>query len=248
MLSPSAMREQEFAPLLFSLTPADAMTPRSATPHRTQAESSMSTQRRSMVLTPGSVHTEATPQAVPPPMLRLTDDVNMDEPVTAGRQAAPSSLAPLQPQQPVYSLQYEPAPQYEDVWVTIFGFTPTDVPLILREFSSCGDILQWGTYGQPQANYIHVQFQNKFGAQRALLRNGESLLSSLIVGVKPLDVKHRAAVEGVDAAQGSTLQVVRPPAVLDRPYRLESGAGMQQVPQPSRSLLSKVAEYVLGVS
>ncbi|GFH26163.1 predicted protein, partial [Haematococcus lacustris] len=50
------------------------------------------------------------------------------------------------------------------------------------------------------------EFQNKFGAQRALLRNGESLLSSLIVGVKPLDVKHRAEVEGVDAAQGSTLQ------------------------------------------
>jgi hypothetical protein len=48
-------------------------------------------------------------------------------------------------------------PQYEDVWVTIFGFTQMDVPLVLREFASCGDILQWGTYGQPQANYLHVQ-------------------------------------------------------------------------------------------
>lgn len=37
--------------------------------------------------------------------------------------------------------------------------------------------------------------QNKYGAQRALLRNGEQLSPSLMVGVKPLDPVHRAAIQ-----------------------------------------------------
>lgn len=53
---------------------------------------------------------------------------------------------------------------------------------------------QWGTFGQPQANFLHIQFQNKFAAQRALTRNGEQLSPTLIVGVKPLDPRHKAAV------------------------------------------------------
>ena len=37
--------------------------------------------------------------------------------------------------------------------------------------------------------------QNKYAAQRALLRNGEQLSPSLMVGVKPLDPVHRAAIQ-----------------------------------------------------
>ncbi len=68
-------RDQEFAPLLFSLTPdVTAPTPRSAT-----ALLSMSAQRGRSILTPGSVHTEGTPQAPPPPVMRLAEDVSMGE-------------------------------------------------------------------------------------------------------------------------------------------------------------------------
>ena len=52
-----------------------------------------------------------------------------------------------------------------------------------------------------------AQFQNKYASQRALLRNGEHLTNSLVVGVKPLDPRHRAAVEGYDATHGSPVQV-----------------------------------------
>lgn len=92
--------------------------------------------------------------AIPPPMQSLTP-------------AAGSHGATV--------IGYEPAPQYQDVWITVFGFSQHDTPLILREMGKCGDILQWGTFGQPAANYLHMQFQNKFAAQRALLRNGEQL-------------------------------------------------------------------------
>lgn len=141
---------------------------------------------------------------------------------------------------------YESAPQYEDVWVTVYGFTQADVPLILREFAKCGDILQWGTFGQPQANYLHIQFQNKYAAQRALLRSGEQLTSTLIIGVKPLDSRHRQAIEGYNAANGSTMEILRAKALPDRPYRVEASQG-QQMPQPSRSVVSKVMEYVFGM-
>lgn len=33
---------------------------------------------------------------------------------------------------------------YEDTWVTVFGFGPNDLPLVIREFSKAGDILQVG--------------------------------------------------------------------------------------------------------
>jgi len=145
-------------------------------------------------------------------------------------------------------MQFEPSLQYEDVWVTVYGFTQAEVPLILKEFSRCGDILQWGTYGQPQSNFLHIQFQNKYASQRALLRNGEHLTPTLIVGVKPLDPRHRAAIEGYDAAHGSPVQVVRPRAAPERPYRVEFGSqAQQQIPQPSRNMLSKVAQYVFGM-
>lgn len=155
-----------------------------------------------MVSTPGSVQTEATPQAPPPPVMRLMDDVQMgecqvkhgllawtacacrlrmpaqavcmlcmgaDEPSTSAR-AGGSTTPPFHsqlgfgahaaPTPPLSGLggHYEaPQTQYEDVWVTIYGFSQTDIPLILKEFAKCGDILQWGTFGQPQANFIHVQ-------------------------------------------------------------------------------------------
>ena len=74
-------RDQEFAPLLFSLSVADGAaltTPRTATPGLRRDDSSMST-RRSAATPTGSVHTETTPPTPPPPVLRLMDDVIMGE-------------------------------------------------------------------------------------------------------------------------------------------------------------------------
>lgn len=130
--------------------------------------------------------------------------------------------------------------------MTVYGFSAQDTPLILAEFYKCGEIVNWGTFGQPHANFLHVQYQSKYGAQRALLRNGEQLSGSLIVGVKPLDARHRQAVEAGGPEAAEAVQLSRAKAVPNRPYRIEAAAG-QQVPQPARSLIAKVYEYVLGV-
>ena len=118
--------------------------------------------------------------------------------------------------------------------------------LFLQEFGKCGDILQWGAFGQPQANYLHVQFQNKYAAQRALLRNGEQMSPSLIIGVKPLDPRHRMAIEDYHATGGmeGQMHVGRPATLPDRPYRIEAMPAAA-MPQP-RSVVSKVYEFVFG--
>ena len=116
-----------------------------------------------------------------------------------------------------------------------------------QEFSKCGDILQWGAFGQPQANYLHVQFQNKYAAQRALQRNGEQMSASLIVGVKPLDPRHRLAIDEYHASggmDGGQPHLGRPTALPDRPYRIEA-LPTAAMPQP-RSVVSKVVEFVFG--
>ena len=135
--------------------------------------------------------------------------------------------------------------------------------IITQEFSKCGDVLQWGTFGQPQANFLHLQFQNKYAAQRALLRNGEIMSPSLIVGVKPLDPRHRRAIDEYSLTSGGMVGIaddqrqqqqqafpgfgsgIRPAATLpDRPYRIDA-APAGAMPQP-RSSLSKVVEFVFG--
>eukprot|EP00967_Tisochrysis_lutea_P005621 scaffold6687_cov23-Tisochrysis_lutea.AAC.1 len=57
---------------------------------------------------------------------------------------------------------------------------------------------------------------------------------------------------GVHVSYSSILpvptSVVRPRAAPERPYRVEFGSqAQQQIPQPSRNMLSKVAQYVFGM-
>lgn len=136
--------------------------------------------------------------------------------------------------------------QSEDTWVTVYGFSPDDLPLVLREFQRCGDILQWGTFGATNSNFIHIQYQNKYGKQRALQRSGEQLSSSLIIGVKQLEPRHKALVAtwsgAADGSPGPRIKAAGGPA---RPYRVV--ADTQVLPQRSRSWYQKVGEYVLGL-
>ncbi len=138
----------------------------------------------------------------------------------------------------------------EDSWVTVYGFAAEDLPALLGEFQKCGDVLQWGSFGAPPgANFVHIQYQNQYGAQRALLKGGEQLTPRLIVGVKPLDARHRAQIEAYAGSGPGALglaDVAGTPAIAAQPYRLEAG-GAQPLPTPSRTLMQKFSEFVLGV-
>ncbi|KAK8935527.1 hypothetical protein KSP39_PZI013111 [Platanthera zijinensis] len=74
----------------------------------------------------------------------------------------------------------------EEEWVTVYGFAPGDTNLVLREFEKCGAVLKH-IPGPGDANWMHILYQNRYDAQRALGKNGAQINSVLIVGVKPVD-------------------------------------------------------------
>ncbi|MEW5314775.1 MAG: hypothetical protein WDW38_006245 [Sanguina aurantia] len=281
--NPQHGREAEFPPLLFSLTNLDQVTPRAQTPGRTTTENSLSWSRgQRSGTTPGSM-THGEINTPGPPLERLAADVVMEElrNTPPGAQNTQQQQQQQQQQQP-YGAAYGAYPQqqqvyssaaqaiadgssshaqeYNDVWVTVFGFPQSEFNSVLADFSLCGDILQWSTFGQPAPNHVHLQYQNKYGAQRALLRQGIKLASHTIIGVKPLDPKDRLVMEAQASGAPAPLAQQQPqqqqhntPA---RPYRVDMammtgqrGAQQQQqaFPQPSRSMFNKAVEFVFGM-
>jgi len=70
-----------------------------------------------------------------------------------------------------------------DVWVTVFGFPPSAASFILSQFSACGTVLQHSM--PPNANWMHLKFQTRLQAKKAISKNGTVLGSTIMVGVSP---------------------------------------------------------------
>jgi hypothetical protein len=60
-------------------------------------------------------------------------------PYGAARAAAPAGTAGREVARASHAFD-----QFEDTWVTVFGFSQSDLPLVIREFSKAGDIQQVG--------------------------------------------------------------------------------------------------------
>mmetsp|Transcript_32619 Transcript_32619/g.92486 ORF Transcript_32619/g.92486 Transcript_32619/m.92486 type:complete len:270 (-) Transcript_32619:2348-3157(-) len=146
-----------------------------------------------------------------------------------------------------YLQQHDPL-ELVDTWVTIFGFNQVDLPLVLREFQKCGDVVKFDNFsGGLPVNWIHLQYQTKYGAQRAILKNGEQLNDSIIIGVKPLDQRRRQVLAGQQLDFLSEVPKARPDAVLPvRPYRVAT-APTAPVPKADNSVWTKVSEVIFGL-
>lgn len=146
--------------------------------------------------------------------------------------------------------------------MTVYGFQPQQLELVLQEFQKCGDIEQFGTFGQGQhTNWVHIQYQvchdcarsmpttyhttpqNKYAAQRALQRSGMQLTPTLMIGVKPLDAAGRRTVQ--QGGRGATASVVQATLTGVRPYTLEKQPVL--VPQAATTTWTKVTEFVFGL-
>ena len=46
----------------------------------------------------------------------------------------------------------------DEVWVTVYGFQPSQRHLIMKEFAKCGDILKFGDGCEDGTNWVHIQF------------------------------------------------------------------------------------------
>ncbi|GMI77990.1 hypothetical protein like AT3G16310 [Hibiscus trionum] len=142
-------------------------------------------------------------------------------------------------------------------WVTVYGFSPADTNLVLREFEKCGVILKH-VPGPRNANWMHILYSKRSDAQRALSKNGMQINGVLIVGVKPVDpmqqetLNERLNNQGFMTLSSTSSRTsepnnFRPP----RPYHLQNGNAIAQqsggpLANPTKSLGNKLMEYLFG--
>ncbi|CAL8265787.1 unnamed protein product [Lota lota] len=86
--------------------------------------------------------------------------------------------------------------QLDQTWVTVFGFPPASASYILLQFSQYGNILHH-TMSSP-GNWMHLQYQSKLQARKALSKDGKVFGDCIMVGVKPCIDK--TVMEGLDRA------------------------------------------------
>ncbi|KAM1060354.1 hypothetical protein TB1_024278 [Malus domestica] len=148
----------------------------------------------------------------------------------------------------------------EEEWVTVYGFSPADTNLVLREFEKCGVILKH-VPGPRDANWMHILYQSYSDAQKALSKNGMQINGALIIGVKPLDPMQRHALNERVNNQGfmtfppqpsmkhAEVNASRAPP---HPYYLQNGNTSTQksggaIASPAKSLVSKVMDLMCGM-
>ncbi|MFS8000131.1 putative RNA-recognition motif (RRM) domain, nucleoporin, NUP53 [Helianthus anomalus] len=143
----------------------------------------------------------------------------------------------------------------EEEWVTVYGFSPADTSLVLREFENCGVILKH-VPGPRESNWMHVLYQSRFDAQKALSKNGMQLNGALIIGVKPVDPMQRQSLS--DRLHNQGFMAIPPPTTTRKTDPISFNASTQVHSQngapnaggtiaiPAKSMVSKVVDLMFG--
>ncbi|MFS8000129.1 putative RNA-recognition motif (RRM) domain, nucleoporin, NUP53 [Helianthus anomalus] len=143
----------------------------------------------------------------------------------------------------------------EEEWVTVYGFSPADTSLVLREFEKCGVILKH-VPGPRESNWMHVLYQSRFDAQKALSKNGMQLNGALIIGVKPVDPMQRQSLS--DRLHNQGFMPIPPPTTSRKTDPISFNASTQVHSQngapnaggtiaiPAKSMVSKVVDLMFG--
>ncbi|KAG0573364.1 hypothetical protein KC19_VG171900 [Ceratodon purpureus] len=147
-----------------------------------------------------------------------------------------------------------------DEWVTVFGFGAEETNTVMRELEKCGPLVDYVS-GPGGANWVHIQYQNRLDAKKALLKDGMMLNGSLIVGVKSLDPSQRQVLTDRRKQPASMTMARRTTGwgaantsgqASQRPYyvqRTENGPRSAGVlATPAKSTVSKFVDFVFGWS
>jgi len=91
-----------------------------------------------------------------------------------------------------------------NTWVTVFGFSGSQAPAVLAYFQTLGTVLKTEL---GQRNWLHIQYDSPWAAQKALLKNGSVLPSagSCMIGVLPTP----KAMEQVGQASASFMSPLK---------------------------------------
>ncbi|XP_071310563.1 nucleoporin NUP35-like [Agelaius tricolor] len=73
--------------------------------------------------------------------------------------------------------------QLDDTWVTVFGFPQASASYIVLQFAQYGNIFKHVMSNT--GNWMHIRYQSKLQARKALSKDGKVFGESIMIGVKP---------------------------------------------------------------
>jgi hypothetical protein len=111
----------------------------------------------------------------------------------------------------------------EGNWITVFGFVPSQMNVILEYFRGLGTV---ESYEFGQGNWLHIKYQTRWSAQKALAKNGSILAvaSSSMIGVIP----SQRAMDQVSKAAESFMSPLKKERTLIGPSEATQSGGTQQ--------------------
>ncbi|KAF7275874.1 nucleoporin 35 [Rhynchophorus ferrugineus] len=126
-------------------------------------------------------------------------------------------------------------------WITVFGFTPSVLNLVLSQLSNCGVIVDKRI--PSQGNWVHVKFNNLSEVARSLSLNGKCLNNSIMIGVQ-LHYDKENKENTTIFTSPIRARSLRHSFVSPQPSN--SVVSPQGVPQKSTGIVTKAMEYVFG--
>ncbi|CAN8003903.1 unnamed protein product [Ixodes hexagonus] len=135
--------------------------------------------------------------------------------------------------------------ELDETWVTVFGFPPSATSYIIQQFSHYGTILEHKVV--PESNWVHLHYQSKLQAKKALSKNGKVFGANTMVGVKP-------CLEAIQCSPNSRSTPAKENGrarSLCRAYRASSGSrevglAAEHLPQRNNTVVSRALECVFG--
>ncbi|XP_075685660.1 nucleoporin NUP35 isoform X2 [Rhinoderma darwinii] len=155
--------------------------------------------------------------------------------------------------------------QLDDTWVTVFGFPQASASYILLQFAQYGNIVKHVMSNA--GNWMHIQYQSKLQARKALSKDGKIFGDCIMIGVKPcidksvMDSGERTSISSVSSAFtspvtafGTPTQQIGTPRSGMRPlaaaYRVSTSdyqvLSDKQTPKKDDGLVSKAMEFMFG--
>ncbi|XP_054471546.1 nucleoporin NUP35 isoform X2 [Anoplopoma fimbria] len=146
--------------------------------------------------------------------------------------------------------------QLDQTWITVFGFPPASASYILLQFAQYGNILKH-TMASP-GNWMHLQYQSRLQARKALSKDGKVFGDAIMVGVKPCIDKSvmdsSVAISSPLSTSFSASVLPSTPRSAIRPlsaaYRSSCSdyqvVADRQTPRKDDSFVSKAMEYMFG--
>ncbi|KAK3879882.1 hypothetical protein Pcinc_015586 [Petrolisthes cinctipes] len=100
----------------------------------------------------------------------------------------------------------------DSTWVTVFGFPPAAASYILTQFTQLGTVTRHHNPGS--GNWMHLKYQTKLQARKALSKNGKVYSGNIMIGVVTCSDK---TIMGEKENLSSTSATVLSPAVPTTP-------------------------------